>query len=518
MKNTYWIPFLCLTGLFLFLFSDSMAYVISYHEQQELFLFSRPYLEKYIYEIGGAGRYISNFITQFFYFPLAGKLIFSLLLSSLYLLPYLTCRKLTGKEDPLHIALLMPLHLLIQFESVDFNFYHASNLFCSFLILYLLSFSGKKYFCYTLIPFLLITGFCLGYSSPLLSVSILFVTGLSARYLTPYLTNKKRYFYCSAICLCLYTGSTFYSFVIHYNMKERLLLEAETYVINKEWDKVLICSGKLRGNNQLMEYFRNMALFHTGRMPYDLLKYPQSKGVASLYLPWTGEARRSRYGHYIYEQLGYINEAHRWAFEAMVVYGETAPIVINLIRYNIANRRYPIALRFINILKQTLFYQKEAEKYEKMIREKQNPLPNALPYAPNEKIRFANILNLGPELSYLCDRDSTNRMAFEYLMSNLILSNQITRFAENLERIRNFAYPSLPRLYEEALYSYKLGVDDETFQVLGFTISQETEERFRNYYILYQHKELKKLKEQFGDTFWYYLHFLSPYGNKIIDK
>ena len=44
MKNTYWIPFLCLTGLFLFLFSDSMAYVISYHEQQELFLFSRPYL------------------------------------------------------------------------------------------------------------------------------------------------------------------------------------------------------------------------------------------------------------------------------------------------------------------------------------------------------------------------------------------------------------------------------------------------------------------------------------------
>ena len=134
MKNTYWIPFLCLTGLFLFLFSDSMAYVISYHEQQELFLFSRPYLEKYIYEIGGAGRYISNFITQFFYFPLAGKLIFSLLLSSLYLLPYLTCRKLTGKEDPLHIALLMPLHLLIHFESVDFNLYHASNIFCSFLI------------------------------------------------------------------------------------------------------------------------------------------------------------------------------------------------------------------------------------------------------------------------------------------------------------------------------------------------------------------------------------------------
>ena len=129
MKNTYWIPFLCLTGLFLFIFSDSMAYVISYHEQQELFLFSRPYLEKYIYEIGGAGRYISNFITQFFYFPFAGKLIFSLLLSSLYLLPGLTYRKLTGKEDPLHIALLMPLHLLIQFKSLLLFSYIISSFF-----------------------------------------------------------------------------------------------------------------------------------------------------------------------------------------------------------------------------------------------------------------------------------------------------------------------------------------------------------------------------------------------------
>lgn len=32
-----------------------------------------------------------------------------------------------------------------------------------------------------------------------------------------------------------------------------------------------------------MEYFCNMALYHTGRMPYDLLKYPQNYGINSLF-------------------------------------------------------------------------------------------------------------------------------------------------------------------------------------------------------------------------------------------
>lgn len=31
--------------------------------------------------------------------------------------------------------------------------------------------------------------------------------------------------------------------------------------------------------------------------------------------------------------------------------------------------------------------------------------------------RFANVINIGPELQYLCEQDTTNRMAFEYLMS-----------------------------------------------------------------------------------------------------
>ena len=71
--------------------------------------------------------------------------------------------------------------------------------------------------------------------------------------------------------------------------------------------------------------------------------------------------------------------------------------------------------------------------------------------------RFANVLNIGPELQYLCEKDSTNRMAFEYLMCDLLLSNQVVRFVDNLKLYASFDYPRMPRLFEEALFMYRSG-------------------------------------------------------------
>ncbi|MCS3096490.1 DUF6057 family protein [Bacteroides fragilis] len=64
--------------------------------------------------------------------------------------------------------------------------------------------------------------------------------------------------------------------------------------------------------NQLISYFHNLALYHTGKLPYQLFDYPQKLGVKALYFPWNSDSRESEYGHFIYEDLGYINEAQRW--------------------------------------------------------------------------------------------------------------------------------------------------------------------------------------------------------------
>lgn len=438
------------------MFMDSLAYLFPYHEQQQLFLFANSYLDIYLSEPGKLSEYIANFIIQFFYLPYTGKIVLAFLLSCLYLLPVLTTRKLTKQSDPLQIALLPSLYLFVQFESSDFEISRITSLFCSFLITYLVSLlPGKAFYCAS-IPCFLLTGFTLGWIYPVIVFAILLLTAFTACLLPRLITNQKIYISCTIVSLAVYASCTFYSFVRTYNMRERLLIETENHVKKQEWEQVLACVKRYRGENQLMDYFCNMALYQTGRMPYDLLKYPQSYGINSLFLPWVSDPRQSKYGHYLYEQLGYINEAQRWASEALVVYGETAPTLLNLIRYNIVNGRQEVAMRFIRILKQSLFYKTQAEEYEKLVPTGKVPgLTPVVSRQKEKKARFANIQNLGPELIFICEQDSTNRMAFEYLMSYLILGNKPKQFVENLPRIKTFSYPEMPPLYQSILDNYK---------------------------------------------------------------
>lgn len=517
MNKYNWIIAFFLTGISLFLLLDSLSHIPTYLEQHHLFLFGWDYLQAHLVTPGDRLDYLTDFVIQFFYYHFAGCLLFVLLLSSLYVLNYLTVPRITGGYDPLHLGILPPLYLIARYTSIDFPLNHLTGLFLCFLLFYILSLiKGKlKYYLLLLAAVLLVVA--IGWNYPLAAAVVIVLSCLSASFFRRFVKSGKIKLAITLVVILCYAGSTFYSFVRSYNMHERLILEADSQVKNGQWDKVLTCAARYRGKNQLMDYFRNMALYHTGKLPYDLLNYPQSFGVESLYLPWTGENRRSEYGHYIYEQLGLINEAHHWAFESMVVNGETAPNLVNLVRYNIVMERPLVALKFINVLKKSLFYRKQAMEYEKIAFTGQVPGLKSLPHQEGLKARFTNVLNIGPDLQYLCDRNPSDRMAFEYLMSQLLLSNHVVRFANNVGRIRALNYPAMPRIYEEALLVYKLGVSEETFNQLGLTISSETEQRFNAYYALLQKGDMEKLKQQFGDTYWYYLNYLSIYGSKIIE-
>ncbi len=515
MVRNDWILFACLAGILAFLFSDSLFHVILFHEQHQLFLFSGEYFRSHLADAGARLDYPASFIIQFFYYPWLGIVLFSLMLSGLYLFSRAVCVRVTGQSDPLQLALLLPLYLLVRYTSVDYPFARLTGLFLSLLLYWMASRTGKK-MRYPLgaVVCLALCGL-IGWKLPAIALASVVLPCLSALLLHRLLTSKKVTVVLTVVAVLLAFCTTSYHFVYSYNNRERVILETGQRVKDGDWDAVLRCASRYRGENQLIDYFRNMALFHTGRMPYDLLRYAQSFGAASLYLPWTGENRSAEYGHYLYEQLGYLNEAHHWAFESMVVNGETAPNLLNLIRYNIATGRPKVACRWINVLKQSLFYRRQAWTYERIVFSGAVPGLHALPHAEGGKARFTNVLNLGPELLFVCEREPDNRMAFEYLMSQLLLSNQVERFAANLHRYRRFDYPALPRLYEEALLVYKLGVDEATFARLGLPVGKETGQRFQAYYEAARQGDTARLRRDFGDTYWYYLNYRSIYGQKV---
>lgn len=472
-------------------YRGNLAHIIAYHEQHHLFLYTSAYFEQQL-QSEGIFSYLTGFLIQFFYYPVLGSALLALLIASVYALTRSLLRRLFGKEDVLHLSVIPSLAL----------FFHTME-------------AG-----HTLVP-VTVTVLVLVFANLLLWMFRRY-TPLIPLFSRIHLTKNPIRHTLTGIALLVYAGYGSYHFVKSYNRSEGIMLKTEMYVKECNWDKVLeytrlyMNGGK---TNQLISYFHHLALYHQGGLPYHLFDRPQQLGVKALYFPWNSDSRESEYGHHLYEQLGHINEAHHWVFEAMAVWGETAPHLLNLARYNILMHRPKVAQRFINKLKQSLFYRDEALRLEAVAAGGEvEGMKYALSGVMDTPARFTNTKNIGPELEYLCNHDPHNRMAFEYLMSNLLLSNNVMRFVDNLHRIRNFNYPALPPAYEEALLIYKLKVGEEAFAKTGFTVSPETEARFARYYQLMGEKQMQALQREFGKTYWFYLNYVSPYGNKVINN
>ena len=489
MKRLTYIVLGTLFLLYFICYQGVLSHIVVYHEQHHLFLFSNLYFSQCVQSEGWLG-YLTNFVIQFFYIHCLGSIILAFLLTAVYWFVNRVIKILLGQEDVFQLSLIPSAVLFFYTMSVD---HPLSVLVGCFLLLFML------YVVLSLVRH---------YSSVFPLVNVSRISNRYARVALP------------VICLSTYAGYGFYHFIHSYNRSERMMLKTEQLVKAGEWEKVLDYTGRylMTGRtNQLISYFRHLALYHTGKLSANLFDFPQTLGVKGLYFPWDGNSRGSEYGHILYEDLGYINEAQRWEFEAMVVWGETAPHLINLARYNIVIHRPLVAQRFINKLKRSLFYREEASRLEAWLREGKVPgLRNALEGRVDTPARFANVVNIGPELQYVLECDSTNRMAFEYLMSDLLLSNHVVRFVNNLKWMPLFSYTDMPRIYEEALYIYKLGVDEEEFSKIGIRISPGMESRFKRYYQLVQSKQMETLRKEFGNTYWFYLNYISPYGNRVI--
>uniref|UniRef100_A0AB33JA35 DUF6057 family protein n=1 Tax=Prevotella sp. GTC17260 TaxID=3236796 RepID=A0AB33JA35_9BACT len=488
MKRLHYAVMLILLIIFYYVYQGTLADVLCYHEQHHLFLYTADYFNHAISKTGFVS-YLTDFVIQFFYYPWLGALVMALILTAIYA----CCERILSLIAPrltlLQLSVIPAIALLIYSETTSHNL--------DLIILTLL----------------ILCAICL-----ILQI-IQWIRPIFPIYRAPIPTQRK-WLLLPVGCLVGYSIIAYTVFVRQYNPKEGIMLKTEHYAQKGEWEKVLDYSNRYlqQGkSNQFFSYFRNMALYHLGMLPQHLLDYAPIGGVKELYLPWNSNSRESEYGHYLYEQLGHLNEAQRWEFEAMVVWGETAPHLRNLARYNIAIGRPRVAQMFINKLGQSLFYRDEARQLEAYHDNGIVPgLHNALKHVTDHPARFSNVLNIGPELENVLRHDPKNRMAFEYLMCQLLLSNHVVRFAENLKMMKEFSYPAMPPLFEEALMVYKTGVDAQTFAAVGYDVSIETQQRFEQFYQLVQQRDMALLQSEFGHTYWFYLQFISPYGSSVL--
>lgn len=293
------------------------------------------------------------------------------------------------------------------------------------------------------------------------------------------------------------------------------------------WEEVLSISHNYEGSNFLMSYYTNLALLHTGQMSTNLFDYNQELGAKGLFFAWDRSRKKSEHGGQLYFDLGFINEAHHWAFESLISNGENADQLKMLAITNLINNKTESAAKYLRKLEISLFYSDWAKQQllltenpeqwsnNSFIQEKRKQLPHT--------DFFMNLNNLAPDLVQILQSNPDNKAAYQYLQSYYLLSNQVDLFAECLKEFQEPNSP-IPSIYQQALIIYLSAHPDKQEIFKEFKIDQGTQQKFSEYakamqlYRPHRGNISEKFNTEFGSTYWYYLHFVSPHGNKVITK
>jgi len=307
---------------------------------------------------------------------------------------------------------------------------------------------------------------------------------------------------------------TLYILFNTYNTQTSRVVELQNLIFKERWEDALRYQEKKPARNLIGEYFYNIALSESDQLCDRMFSASQDFGTNALVLPW-GDDHLNR-GAFFYYSIGLTNEAHRWAYEEMVVYGQRPQNIEMLAKTSLINGKYAMATRYINILKSTVYYRKPAMELEKMVVSPE--LISSHPeLGPKQKLLpksdfFIQFNEPQVNIPLMLEAQPDNRKAFEYYMAGLLLTKNVETIINNVSRMKEIGYTGIPRHIEEAILLYNNST--RTMPDLGgLTINPETKLRFDHYFTSYVEARKnpstlkEKMQKQFGDTFWYYFHF-----------
>ncbi len=300
-----------------------------------------------------------------------------------------------------------------------------------------------------------------------------------------------------------------------YNPDVERVINMERLVFDEKWEEAVDYFEKNPARNLIGQYFYNVALSESGQLCDRMFSIPQDFGVKSLFLPWDDE--HLQWGALAFYAVGLINEAHRWVYEEMVVYGCRPQNIKMLVRTNLINRKYRMAEKYTKILKRTLNYRKWAMNYESLLYDttalKNHPvLGNKVEIIPEENF-FIYLESPHENLPLLVEVNSLNKAAFEYLMAWLLLSRDVETAVTNIPVMKKLGYSRIPVHIEEAVMIY-YNSTGKMPDLAGFIISAGTKERFKQYVSAYSSLKRKNalrkenMQSEFGKSYWFYYHFI----------
>jgi len=301
-----------------------------------------------------------------------------------------------------------------------------------------------------------------------------------------------------------------------YNRKNAEYFQIEKLAVSEDWDGLLQYVEQHPSNNLFGSFYTNLALVKKGKLCKDLFRYFQGYGRRGLCFEWDSKSEIVRRGGDFFWAISFVNEAHHWAFESMIVDGFTQRNLTRLIETELVRENFKIAKKYIDLLGSSMFQRRLADHYRPFLNN-----PEAIQQDPEFGPRmrfhinndfFSEDRDLESNLSMLLANNPLNRPAYDYLMALLLLEKKVDKIAGRLPEYIETCNGTLPELVDESLMVYKFTHKED--HLSDIDVSVATMRRFQEYTrILRQYRDpgvaARMLYPSFQNSFWFYLNFSS---------
>ncbi len=525
-----------LFGIFAFIFAwKSHPELLSFHEQNQMFLFSSDYFLQRFCVAGGLADYVSEYLVQFYYYSSAGAAIVALVLVLLQVLTYKALRSFdkTWILSPFVISWVLTIQMGVHM--MDENTMLSFPIAIIFSLLTYLACRRAGWLCqliaslplYWLVgpAFILQVAFAIADSwyqknwkkatisslvlaaaaiawvytcrtlwiaqypwdtvlaginyhrltimsmeSPALQAAILssmIAVAISLpvlQYLKEKIQALRHIDVTYAIMFtCLFGGLLVYPNIQHHHHDANTHVILEQLYLERKGDWKGIISKAEEYNKQHLAALEsplscaavNLALEMTGQLSTRMFEFPQT-GLQGLLMPRVRDNVSNVTTMEAFWHLGFINESLRYAFDSQESIPNTrksACFTRRMAECNILNGRYDVASKYIDLLKQTLFYDSWAEIAETFLYNE--PKIHGYPEWDRKlSFRLTNdFLFYYPEmtkmLGQLVLQNRDNRMAFNYFMATLLLQGDSRSFVANLPQQPQPGTDPFPRGYQQ---------------------------------------------------------------------
>jgi hypothetical protein len=293
-----------------------------------------------------------------------------------------------------------------------------------------------------------------------------------------------------------------------YDSRKAEVMEYDYLVRCQNWGAILAKADKKTPDLPMTVCATNLALGMSGQLGERLFDYYQN-GIQGLVPPFERNFASILLTGEVYWQLGLVNNAQQFAFEAMEAipnYAKSCRAVKRLAETNLVNGEYAVARKYLQMLQKTLAYHQWAERTlpllgnEKAINE--HPV-----YGRMRQIRLKDDFlfserELDKIFGQLVMHNQRNGLALQYLLAAPLLNRDVNTFMNYMIYVDGLHLGYRPRSCQEAVvFAY---AQRKQRPPQGY-VSDMVLRQFGEYLNIYSQggKDAPQLT-RFKNTAWYY--------------